>query len=45
MVQKLYRDGFWVQCGRGFDVDIMFFFICQDCLSELEFVELFEFLE
>ena len=21
MVQKLYRHGFWVQCGRGFDQD------------------------
>jgi len=20
MVQLLYRHGFWVQCGRGFDV-------------------------
>ncbi len=22
MVQKLYRHGFWVQCGRGFEVDL-----------------------
>ncbi len=25
MVQKLYRDGFCVQCGRGFEGDILIF--------------------